>query len=121
MHIIQSPLFDFEAFITIKGNDRLVMVLEALNAEKLIGALEREHWTGGKGYAIRGMWAALIAGLLHQCYTLSAVVRLLARDKYTRIICGFSRDQIPSEDALSRFLKRLVAHEDLVFGWPTAT
>jgi len=41
MHIIQSPLFDFEAFIATKGNDRLVMVLEALNAEKLIGAGER--------------------------------------------------------------------------------
>jgi hypothetical protein len=26
MHIIQSPLFDFEAFIATKGNDRLVMV-----------------------------------------------------------------------------------------------
>jgi transposase len=90
------------------------MVLKALNAEKLIGALEREHWTGRKGYSIRGMWSALIAGLLHQCYTLSALVRLLARDKDTRIICGFSRDNIPSEDALSRFLKRLVAHEDLL-------
>ena len=90
------------------------MVLEALNAEKLIGALERERWTGRKGYSIRGMWSALIAGLLNQCYTLSAVVRLLARDKDTRIICGFSRDNIPSEDALSRFLKRLVAHEDLL-------
>ena len=114
MHIIQSPLFDFEVFIATKGNDRLVMVLEALNAEKIIGALEREHWTGRKGYSIRGMWSALIAGLLNQCYTLSAVVRLLARDKDTRIICGFSRDNIPSEDALSRFLKRLVAHEDLL-------
>lgn len=114
MHIIQSPLFDFEAFIATKGNDRLVMVLEALNAEKLIGTLEREHWTGRKGYSNRGMWSALIAGLLNQCYTLSAVVRLLARDQDTRIICGFSRDNLPSEDALSRFLKRLVAHEDLL-------
>ena len=30
MHIIQSLLFDFEAFITSKSNDRLVMVLEEL-------------------------------------------------------------------------------------------
>ncbi len=114
MHIIQSPLFDFEAFIAAKSNDRLVMVLETLDAEKLIGALERENWTGRKGYPLRGMWSALIAGLLNQCYTLSAVVRLLERDKDTRVICGFSRDNIPSEDALSRFLKKLVVHEELL-------
>jgi hypothetical protein len=50
MHIIPSPLFDFEAFIAKKGNDRLAMVLEGLPTEGLISALEREHWTGRKGY-----------------------------------------------------------------------
>ncbi len=114
MHIIQTPLFDFDAFIAKKGNDRLVMVLEALDAEKLIVALERENWTGRKGYSNRGMWSALIVGLLYQCYSLAAVARLLERNKDVRIICGFSRDNIPGEDALSRFLKRLVAHEDLL-------
>ncbi|MEE8469890.1 MAG: DDE transposase, partial [Dehalococcoidia bacterium] len=64
MHIIQAPLFDFEGFIADKSKDRLVVVLEALNAEKLIGTLERERWTGRKGYPVRGMWSALIAGLL---------------------------------------------------------
>jgi transposase len=114
MHIIQTPLFDFEVFIADKGNDRLVLVLEALPAEKLIVALEREHWTVRKGYAVRGMWSALIAGLLFQCHSLAEVVRLLERDKDARMMCGFSKDSIPSEDALSRFLKKLVRHEDLL-------
>ena len=73
MHIIQSPLFDFEAFISSKDNSRLVMVLEALPAEKLLLTLEREHWTGRKGYSVRGMWAALIAGVLYQCESLADV------------------------------------------------
>ena len=64
MHIIQAPLFDFEAFIADKGNDRLVMVLEALPAERLIAALEKERWTGRKGYSARGLWSAFIAGIL---------------------------------------------------------
>jgi hypothetical protein len=114
MHIIQSPLFDFEAFIAKKGNDRLAMVLEALPAEGLISALEREHWTGRKGYSVRGMWSALIAGLLHQAHSLADVVRLLERDKDIRIVCGFSKDNIPSQDALGRFLKKLVGHADLL-------
>jgi transposase len=113
MHIIQSPLFDFEAFITSKDNNRLVRVLEILPAEKLLIALEQEHWTGRKGYLVRGMWAALIAGLLYNCHSLADVVRLLRRDKETRLVCGFSKDDMPGEDALGRFLKKLVKHVDL--------
>jgi IS5 family transposase len=114
MHIIQSPLFDFEAFIADKGNDRLVMVLEALPAEGLISALEKEHWTGRKGYSVRGMWSALIAGLMRQAHSLADVVRLLERDKDTRMVCGFSKDNIPSQDAMGRLLKKLVEHADLL-------
>jgi hypothetical protein len=66
MHIIQPPLFDLEAFISQKTNNRLVKLLEALPAEKLLAILEREHWTGRKGYSARGMWSALIAGLNNQ-------------------------------------------------------
>ena len=114
MHIIQSPLFDFEAFITRKNNSRLLKVLEVLPAEKLLIALEQEHWTGRKGYSARGMWSALIAGLLYQCHSLAEVVRLLERDKDTRTVCGFSLDDLPGEDAFSRFLKKLVKHADLL-------
>ncbi len=113
MHIIQSPLFDFEAFISQKDDNRLLKVLEALPSEKLLIALEQEHWTGRKGYSVRGMWAALIAGLLSQCHSLADVVRLLKRDKDTRLICGFSKDDMPGEDALGRFLKKLVKHDAL--------
>lgn len=114
MHIIQSPLFDFEAFIKSKDNNRLVVVLEALPAEKLLLTLESEHWTGRKGYPVRGMWAALIAGVLYQCESLADIVRLLQHDKDTRTVCGFAKDNIPGDDALGRFLKKLVIHENLL-------
>jgi len=114
MHIIQSPLFDFEAFITCRDNNRLVIVLEALPAERLLAVLGREHRTGRKGHPVRGMWSALVAGLLYECHSLAQVVRLLIRNKDVRTICGFGKDTIPSEDALGRFLKKLVIHEDLL-------
>lgn len=116
MHIIQSPLFDFEEFIKIKRNDRLTMVLESLPAERLMAALEREHWTGRKGYPVRGMWSGLIAGILYQCDSVAETIRMLERDKDSRLICGFARDNIPSSDAFSRFLTKLVKHEDLLEG-----
>jgi IS5 family transposase len=113
MHIIQPPLFDFEAFISQKENNRLIRVLEALPSEKLLLTLEQDHWTGRKGYSVRGMWAALIAGLINQCHTIADVVRLLKKDKETRLICGFSKDNLPGEDALGRFLAKLVKHSAL--------
>jgi IS5 family transposase len=114
MHIIQPPLFDFEAFIQEKHPHRLNGILEALPAEKLLVALEKEHWTGRKGYSVRGMWAALIAGLIHQCHTIADVVRLLKRDQGIRLVCGFSKDKMPGEDALGRFLAKLVQHPALL-------
>ncbi len=114
MRIIQPALFDFEAFISEKSDDRLMVVLEALPSEKLIATLERERWTGRKGHPIRGMWSAMIAGVLARCETLADVPRLLKRDKDARTICGFSKDKIPDEDAFGRFVRKLAAHVDLL-------
>ncbi len=114
MHIIQAPLFDFELFIAAKRPDRLVMVLEAIPAEKLLAVLERERWTGRKGHSIRGMWSALIAGLLHRCTSVAQVARLLERDREVRLICGFGKDDLPGEDALGRFIRKLAEHQGLV-------
>ncbi len=115
MYIVQAPLFDFEAFTKEKGNKHLMMVLDALDAEKLISALEKEHWTGRKGYSVRGMWSALICGMVRQCESLAEVARILQRDKEVRTVCGFPcKDEVPGEDALGRFLKKLVEHEKLL-------
>lgn len=112
MHIIQRPLFDFEEFIVIvKEEERLVVVLEGLDVEKLLSSLERERWTGRKGHSIRGMWAALIAGIIYQSPSIAGVVRLLKKNKNVREVCGFASDNIPDEDALGRLLKKLARHE----------
>ena len=88
MHIIQRQLFDFEEFIVVvEEEERLVIVLEGLDAEKLLAVLEREHWTGRKGHSVRGMWDALIAGVVHQCATIAGVVRLLKGNKGVREVC----------------------------------
>jgi IS5 family transposase len=56
----------------------------------------------------------LIAGVLYQCGSAAGVIRLLERDRDTRLVCGFAKDNIPSEDAYGRFLKKLVKHELLL-------
>lgn len=114
MHIIQSPLFDFEAFVATKSNERLNLVLEALPAERLITILQGERWTGRKGYSIRGMWSAYIAGVLNNCHSIAEVARLLERNRDIRLVCGFSKDNLPGEDALARFLRKLLTHNRLL-------
>ena len=40
--------------------------------------------------------------------------RLLKRDKEVRMICGFSKDKIPNEDAFGRFVRKLAGREELL-------
>lgn len=103
---MQASLFDFEAFISFGRNDRLAMVLEALPAEKLLLTLEREHWTGRKGYSVRGMWSALIAGFLRQRHSIAEVARLLEGGKDVRIIRGFAPH--PNEVRSEGWYRRLL-------------
>ncbi|MBI2848047.1 MAG: transposase [Chloroflexi bacterium] len=76
--------------------------------------MEKEHWTGRRGYSIRGLWSAPIAGVVRQCHSSAKVAWLLQRDKDVRTVCGFSKDDLPGDDALGRFLRKLVAHEQLL-------
>ena len=53
MHIMQRPLFDFEKFIVlVKEEERLVIVLEGLDAEKLLAAKDREERPFHEGYVV---------------------------------------------------------------------
>jgi hypothetical protein len=52
--------------------------------------------------------------VLYHCESLADILRLLEHDKETRTVCGFAKDNLPSDDALGRFLKKLVIHEELL-------
>ena len=56
---------------------------------------------------------SLDCGLLNSCHSLADIVRLLKRDKESRLICGFSKDDMPGEDVLGRILAKLVKHAEL--------
>lgn len=62
------------------------------------------------------MWAALIAGVVHQCPTLAGAIRLLEENKAVREVSGFAKDKLPTNDALGRFPRKLVRPEKEVEG-----
>jgi len=115
MYIVQQPLFDFNEFFALDESDRLVLVLKTINAEPLIRALEGEDDAGPHGFHARILWSAMIAGVVYRIPSVAELRRNLLSNPYLRFVCGIaSAANVPSESTFSRFLTRLVAHEDLL-------
>jgi transposase len=115
MHILQQPLFDFNEFFALDESDRLVLVLQTINAERLLHILQGRNDVGRTGYHARVLWAALIAGVIYRIPSIAELRRHLLSNPYLRFVCGMdSAAKVPSESTFSRFLTRLVEHEDML-------
>jgi IS5 family transposase len=114
VHIVQPPLLSYNEFFQLDQHDRLLLVLETINAEALLKTLDVEHQRGPTEYRARSLWSILIAGVVYQIPSVPELRRHLATNPYLRFLCGISPQKIPSESTFSRFLGRLVKHEDLL-------
>lgn len=115
MHILQHPLIDFNQFFTLDESDRLVLVLQTINAERLLHVLDSRTLLGCTGYHSRVLWSALIAGVVYRLPSVAELRRHMVMNPYLRYVCGIvSVDKVPSESTFSRFLDDLVEHEALL-------
>ena len=115
MYIVQQPLFDFNEFFALDQSDRLVLVLKTINAEHLIRALQGEDDVGPTGFHARVLCSAMIAGGVYRIPTVAELRRNLLSNPYLRFVCGIANaGNVPSESTFSRFLTRLIEHEDLL-------
>jgi len=112
--IPQKSLFGWENFNYLGDLERLKLVLENLPDEELMRTLERERGNGRDDYPIRAMWNSLIAGIVFQHESISSLRRELSRNGQLKILCGFHLMQDPTASAYSRFLAKLMEHEDVV-------
>ena len=95
--------------------EELERILEALNDDELIEALEATRWTGRPGYPVRVMWHTIIAsfylGIVHD----TDLVRALWSNPLLAASCGIdSADGVPSKYAYCRFRKKLSGFNELV-------
>lgn len=113
MYVLQSSFGYLPEFLKLDQNDRLVLVLDALNAEPLLAALGRERKGRRDDYPVRVMWYTLIAGIVHGKDTIRGLIDLLRISPDLRRLCGIqSSGGIPSESAYSRFFGKLVKHQE---------
>jgi len=116
--IAQKTLFGWEQIEALGDLKRLQLVLKNLPDEGLMKTLEQVRDRGRDDYPIRAMWNALISGVVFQHPTVEALLRELRRNAQLRQVCGFEVAKglkvVPNSWAFSRFLSRVMAHQDLI-------
>lgn len=92
---------------------QLEHILELSDYEPLFDALCSYNRTGRKPYPVKAMWRAVLCRYLLAIRYQTDLVQRLRTDPRLRELCGLG-DRVPSESMLSRFFRRLTAHQDIV-------
>ncbi len=108
----QKRLFSWQEVEGLGDLERLVLVLEYMPDEKLMQLLERLRGLGRDDFPVRGMWNALLAGIVYQHISSASLLRELSRNAQLREVCGLSK--VPTASAFSRFLGKLLDMEEEV-------
>ena len=122
--IAQQTLFGWNEIEILGDLERLNLVIEYMPDEELMDKLERERKNGRNDYPIRAMWNSVLAGVVYQHISVESLRRELSRNGQLRQMCGFysvSRKAaekgrkikiVPPACVYTRFLKRLLEHEE---------
>lgn len=104
----------FSGFESTAFTRELKAVFENLHDDELLEALTKTRWTGRPGYPIKVMWHTIIASYVLDIPTIEALRRRL-QEPFLAIQCHIYSDrEIPSRFAYYRFIRKLLAHVDLV-------
>lgn len=111
--ILQRKLFGWEEIEGLGDLQRLLLVLENLPDENLMRLLENDRGNGRNDYPVRGVWNAILAGIVYQHLSIESLRRELARNGQLRYFCGLTR--VPPSWVFSRFLHKLIEYQTEVF------
>ena len=108
--IPQQKLFGWEQIEELNDLKRLQLALTYMPDEKIMQHLEQDRGNGRDDYPVRGMWNAVIAGIVYQHNSIEFLRRELDRNGQLRYLCGLS--YVPTASAFSRFIKKLFTMEE---------
>jgi IS5 family transposase len=111
----QGQLFTFEDFFSkYDDNYRLLLVLEALEDDELIGKLESNRRGRRNRYPVRMLWQSLIAAKVYGIPTVNGLIRELNRNESLRKVVGIKHvGLIPKPWQFSRLSAKLSLPENL--------
>ena len=116
--IPQRQLFSWKEIENLADLERLSLLIKHLPDEQLIQALESQRGKGRDDYPVRAIWNSILAGVVYQHPSIESLRRELMRNAQLRQLCGFdllqSIDGVPSSNAYTNFLKRLMVHADMI-------
>jgi len=115
MAIIQQNLFNWQELEILGDLERLKLVLENLDDEKLMQRLEKERGKGRNDYPVRAMWNSVLSGVIYQHESIASLIRELSRNGDLLRLCGFNvakgKAAVPSASVYTRFLANLMKHQ----------
>lgn len=116
--IPQRQFFSWKEIENLADLERLSLLIKHLPDEELMQALESQRGKGRDDYPVRAIWNSILAGVVYQHPSIESLRRELMRNAQLRQLCGFDLlegiDAVPSSNAYSNFLKRLIAHADMI-------
>jgi len=92
---------------------RVKLLINGLDDEELMRALERDRKGRRDDYPVRVCWNSLLAGILLGHPSVAALLRELKRNPSLRLAVGMNpvrgEDAVPTKDAMSRFCQKLLS------------
>lgn len=115
---IQHSLFTWQAVESSNDIFRFGRMLEGLDDDRLIRALEGSRRGRRDDHPVRAMWNSVLAGLVFGHDSTASLRRELRRNAELRQVCGFDvtlgDGAVGDKDVYYRFLNKLDAHSNLV-------
>ena len=114
--IPQISIFDnTEVYDNLGDLERVKLILENIPDDKLIEAIRKDKDVKGrKGIPIEALMNIHWAKKVLQHRTMEQMLRELKRNSQLRKICGLQNEEIPSKYVMTRFMKKLKKHEELI-------
>lgn len=95
------------------GYPLLVSILNGIDDQELLDALQRGRITGRPGNPFRSMWRAWLCKYILRIRNNVELIDRLRGSARLRDICEF--DQVPSESTFCRFFRTLMAFQPMVY------
>lgn len=114
--IPQISIFDnTEVYDNLGDLERVKLILDNIPDDKLLEAIRKDKDVKGrKGIALEALMNIYWSKKILQHRTMAQMLRELSRNSQLRKICGLQNDEIPSKYVMTRFMKKLKKHRNII-------